>query len=230
MNVLIVEDDRVLSNNICEILNHKYNMSQAYDGEEGLERIMKEDFDVIILDVMMPKLDGFEVLEHMRQAGVSTPVLMLTALSQNSDQLRCLKAGADDYISKPFDLDVFQARLEVLVRRTKMGEAAQEKLLEFLDMTIDKSRHVVKIGDNKLDIHGKQFDLLYSLVDNKNTIVPKERLFQRVWGFYSDTDFSVVEVYTSQIRKILRKYDYEKYLKTVRGVGYILTDDSEIYG
>lgn len=230
MKALIVEDDRHLSNNICESLKHKFYMAQAFDGEEGLSRLMRESFDVVILDVMMPKLDGYEVLEHMRKAGVSTPVLMLTALGQNSDQLKGFRAGADDYLSKPFDLDIFQARLDALVRRGKQGELEPEAAHGFLDLTMDTSTRVAKIGDKKLDLHGKQFDLLYDLVENKNTIVPKERLFQRVWGFYSTTEFSVVEVYASQIRKVLREHDYEKYLKTVRSVGYILTDDSELYG
>lgn len=230
MKALIIEDDRILSNNICESLKHKFNMSQAFDGEEGLSRLLRESFDVVILDVMMPVLDGYEVLEHMREAGVATPVLMLTALGRNSDQLKCLRAGADDYLAKPFDLDIFQARLEALVRRVRKGEPVQESQLSFLEMVLDTNTRLVKIGDKKLDIHGKQFDLLYCLVENQNTIVPKERLFQRVWGFYSNTEFSVVEVYTSQIRKLLREHGYEKYLKTVRGVGYILTDDSELYG
>jgi len=230
MNALIIEDDRILSNNICESLKYKFNMSQAFDGDDGLSRLLRENFDVVILDIMMPGLDGYEVLEHMRDSSVMTPVLMLTALGQNSDQLRCLRAGADDYLSKPFDLDILQARLEALMRRSKKGESAQENQLSFLEMTLNTNTRLVKIGDKRLDIHGKQFNLLYFLVESQNTIVPKERLFQRVWGFYSTTEFSVVEVYTSQIRKLLREHDYEKYLKTVRGVGYILTDDSELYG
>jgi len=230
MKAIIIEDDRFLSNNICESLKHKFDMSQAFDGDEGLERVLKEDFDVIILDVMMPGLDGYEVLEHMRIAKVDTPVLMLTALGQNADQLKGLRAGADDYLSKPFDLDVFQARLDVLVRRSRKGELPQDRSLKFLDMVLNPDTRVAKIAGNKLDLHGKQFDLLMCLVDSKNTIVPKARMFQRVWGFYSGTEFSVIEVYISQIRKLLHKYDYDKYLKTVRGVGYILTDDSELYG
>ena len=157
-------------------------------------------------------------------------VLMLAALGQASDQVKGLRAGADDYLSKPFDLDIFQARPDALVRRTRRDESAQREGLRFLELTLWTNTRTARIGDGKLDLHGKQFDFLYYLVENKNVIVHKERLFQRVWGFYSATDFSVVEVYASQIRKLLRQYDYEKYLKTVRGIGYILTDDSELYG
>jgi len=231
VKALIVEDDKILSNNICESLKHKFEMTQAFDGEEGLEKLYRERFDVVILDVMMPKLNGYEVLEQMRTAGVTTPVLMLTALGQASDQVKGLRAGADDYLSKPFDLDIFQARLDALVRRARRDDPTTESgALSFLDLILDINTRTVRVGDSKLELHGRQFDFLQVLIENKNIIVHKERLFQRVWGFYSSTDFSVVEVYASQLRKALRQFDYEKYLKTVRGVGYILTDDSELYG
>ena len=230
MKALIIEDDKILSNNICESLKHKFDMTQAFDGEEGLDRLSRERFDVVILDVMMPKLNGYEVLEQMRAAGDTTPVLMLTALGQPADQVKGLRAGADDYLSKPFDLDIFQARLDALIRRTHREDPAASNVLTFLDLVLDVNTRTARIGDNKLELHGRQFDLMQFLIENKNIIVHKERLFQRVWGFYSSTEFSVVEVYASQIRKALRQYDYEKYLKTVRGVGYILTDDSELYG
>lgn len=230
MRALIVEDDRILSNNICEILKHKFDMAQAFDGEEGLLRLSREKFDVVILDVMMPKLNGYEVLEQLRSSGDNTPVLMLTALGQASDQVKGLRAGADDYLAKPFDLDIFQARLDALIRRTYRDTVEDNSTLTFLDLSMNTNTRTARIGDGKLELHGRQFDFLLYLVENKNVIVHKERLFQRVWGFYSSTEFSVVEVYASQVRKALRQYDYEKYLKTVRGIGYILTDDSELYG
>ncbi len=230
MKALIVEDDRILSNNICESLKHKFHMVQAFDGEEGLSRLFREHFDVAILDVMMPKLNGYEVLEQLRAAGNSTPVLMLTALNSSSDQVKGLRAGADDYLAKPFDLDVFQARLDALVRRARRDGDLSENVFTFQDLAMYTDTRTARIGEGKLDLHGRQFDFLLYLVENKNVIVPKERLFQRIWGFYSSTEYSVVEVYASQIRKALRQYGYEKYLKTVRGVGYILTDDSELYG
>lgn len=230
MKALLIEDDRILSNNICESLKHKFDMAQAFDGEEGLVRLFREHFDVVILDVMMPKLNGYEVLEQMRAMGNNTPVLMLTALGQSADQVKGLRAGADDYLSKPVDLDIFQARLDALIRRSRREDPAAGHVLTFLDLVLDINTRTARVGEHKLELHGRQFDFLQFLIENKNIIVHKERLFQRVWGFYSSTEFSVVEVYVSQIRKVLRQYDYEKYLKTVRGVGYILTDDSELYG
>ena len=125
MKALIIEDDKILSNNICESLKHKFDMAQAFDGEEGLVRLFRERFDVVILDVMMPKLNGYEVLEQMRAAGDNTPVLMLTALGQAADQVKGLRAGADDYLSKPFDLDIFQARVDGETDDTAYPENAE---------------------------------------------------------------------------------------------------------
>ena len=230
MKALIIEDDRILSRNICESLKGELRMAQAFDGEEGLERLFQETFDVVILDVMMPKMNGYEVLEQMRTHGIDTPVLMLTALGQTSDQVKGLRAGADDYLTKPFDLDILQARLEALLRRTHRESSASVSKHSFLDLVMDTDTRTARIGAQKLDLHGKQFDFLLFMVENKNVIVHKERLFRRVWGFYSTTEFSVIEVYASQIRKQLRQFDYEKYLKTIRGIGYILTDDSNLYG
>ncbi|MBQ9980510.1 MAG: response regulator transcription factor [Oscillospiraceae bacterium] len=230
MKALIIEDDRILSNNICESIKHMFDMTQAFDGEEGLQATFEDEYDVIILDVMMPKMNGHEVLSQMRQSGNTTPVLMLTALDRPTDQIKGLKAGADDYLSKPFDNDVLQARLEALVRRSKTGMTSRENVLTFLDLSMNLNTRVVKLGKDKLELPGKQFDLLEYLIENKNIIVHKERIFQHIWGFYSTTEFSVVEVYASQIRKVLKAYGYDKYLKTVRGIGYMLTDDSELYG
>ena len=121
MKALIVEDDRILSNNICESLKHKFDMTQAFDGEEGLERLARESFDVIILDVMMPRLNGYEVLEQMRGGGITTPVLMLTALGQASDQVKGLRAGADDYLSKPCLLYTSDAAVDQYPHRPYRG-------------------------------------------------------------------------------------------------------------
>lgn len=230
MKALIIEDDRILSNNICESIKHMFDMTQAFDGEEGLQAAFDGEYDIVILDVMMPKLNGHEVLAQMRQNGNATPVLMLTALDRAVDQIKGLRAGADDYLSKPFDIDVLQARLEALVRRSKSGLPAQDNVLCFLDLSMNLNTRTVRLEKDKLDLPGKQFDLLEYLIQNKNIIVHKERIFQHIWGFYSTTEFSVVEVYASQIRKVLKAYGYDKYLKTVRGIGYMLTDDSELYG
>ena len=228
MKALVVEDDRELSGNICESIKHLFEVEQAYDGREGLQKIVHNEYDVVIMDVMMPNMDGYDVTREVRSNGVTVPILILTALDQVADKVKGLKSGADDYLAKPFDIDELQARLEALVRRSKTGYK-EGNTLSFLELTLNLSTRVASIRGEKLDLHGKQFDLLEYLVSNKNIILHKERIFQRVWGFFSSTSFSVVEVYASQVRKALKEYGYDKYLKTVRGLGYILTDDSELY-
>lgn len=227
MKALIIEDDRVLSGNVAESIQHLFHVQQAFTGREGISLTEKDEFDVIILDIMMPNMSGYEVLKYLRDERIDTPVLFLTALNTVQDKVKGLKAGADDYLAKPFDIDELTARLEALVRRNNAGYA-KDGLLTFLDLTVNVSNRTVKLGENVLALHGKQFDLLEYLVSNKNVIVHKERIFKRVWGFFSTTEFNVVEVYTSQLRKLLKPYGYDKYLKTVRGLGYILTDDADV--
>ena len=228
MKVLVVEDDKISSGNICESIKHLCTVDQAFDGLEGLEMIVRGEYDVIVLDIMMPKMDGYRVLTEIRGRGITTPVLLLTALDQVPDKVRGLKAGADDYLAKPFDISELQARVEALARRTKAGYMGSS--LVFLDMTMNASTRSVKIGDQKLNLPGKQYELLEYLVRNKNVLVHKERIFQRIWGFYSSTDLNVIDVYLSQLRKELKKHGYDRYLKTMHGLGYILTDDAELYG
>lgn len=229
MRALIVEDDRHLSNNICESMKDMLELSQAFDGEQGLKALTTEKFDIVILDVMMPKMDGFEVLSAIRAQGINTPVMMLTALNQATDQVRGLKAGADDYLAKPFDISVLRARIEALLRRT-YGAMPNSNILKFIDLVLDMDTRVARIDGQKLELRGKQFDLLRTLVKSKNVIMSKELVFQKVWGFYTTTELSVVDVYASQLRKELRRFGYDQYLKTIRGVGLLLTDDEEIYG
>ena len=228
-HILVVDDDGDLRALLKTALERDGHQVSLLDRGGAVSEAHCRWADCILLDVMMPGEDGFATCRRIR-ALAACPILFLTAKTEEADVLTDLGLGGDDYLSKPFDLDIFQARLDALVRRTRRDESAQREGLRFLELTLWTNTRTARIGDGKLDLHGKQFDFLYYLVENKNVIVHKERLFQRVWGFYSATDFSVVEVYASQIRKLLRQYDYEKYLKTVRGIGYILTDDSELYG
>lgn len=230
MKGLIIEDDKMLSDRICETLKYMLELTQAYDGEEGLMLLMAGSFDVIILDIMIPKMSGYDLVAHIRREGIKTPVLILTALGRTTDQVRALKSGADDYLTKPFDIDVLQARLEALVRRSKVTSTEDSNIVRFLNLSLKLNTRTSKIGESKLELPGKQFDMLVYLIEHRNTIVHKEKLFQHIWGFYSVSSFSVVDVYTSQIRKELQKHGYDKYFKTIRGIGYILTDDCEIYG
>ena len=222
MKALIVEDDKILSDTIKQCIENKFNVEQAYDGYEGYIYAKENIYDVIILDIMMPEMDGYEVVSRLRKEGILTPVLMLTAKDSTSDKVKGLNYGADDYLVKPFERTELVARLEAIVRRN--NSFFQTDLLKFKDLTLNLKNRTACIKDKELSLLGKQFDLLEYLINSQNTIITKEQIFDKIWGFDSDTSTNVVEVYASGLRKELKKYGYDKYIKTLRGVGYIMSE------
>ena len=222
MKALIVEDDKILSDTIKQCIENKFNVEQAYDGYEGYIYAKENIYDVIILDIMMPEMDGYEVVSKLRKEGILTPVLMLTAKDSTSDKVKGLNYGADDYLVKPFERTELVARLEAIVRRN--NSFFQTDLLKFKDLTLNLNNRTACIKDKELSLLGKQFDLLEYLINSQNTIITKEQIFDKIWGFDSDTSTNVVEVYASGLRKELKKYGYDKYIKTLRGVGYIMSE------
>ncbi|NLD25840.1 MAG: response regulator transcription factor [Acholeplasmataceae bacterium] len=221
MKILVVEDDKHLNASICETLKSLADCESVYDGDEALFLCEQDIYDLIILDIMLPKINGFTILEELRKFS-ACPVLILTAKDTVHDKVRGLKLGADDYLTKPFYRDELLARAEALLRRYNNNFGTLQ--LSFKDLKFDLVHKTVTINDEKLDIIGKTYDILEYLVRNKDIIIPKEQLFNRIWGFDSDTIWSVVEVYVSNLRKVLKQYDYHKYLKTLRNVGYMWTD------
>ncbi|MBQ8193412.1 MAG: response regulator transcription factor [Bacilli bacterium] len=219
MRILIVEDDRILAQTIEQILKSKYDIDHAYDGEEGLLYAEQNIYDVIILDLMMPVMDGYTMLSELRKKKIITPVLIVTAKDGLDDKLKGFRLGADDYIVKPFNKDELLARIEAIIRRTT-GNYGDNKL-EFEGLVLDFSNRKVFAGNEEIILQGKQFDVLEYLINSKNTIVTKDQIFDKIWGFDSETSTNVIEVYTSGIRKELKKVGYDKHLKTIRGVGYI---------
>ncbi len=221
MKILIVEDDKHLNKAICEMLKNIADIVPIYDGEEAMYVCEQNIFDLIILDIMLPNVDGFTILKKIRSKG-TCPVIMLTAKDSIADKVRGLKLGADDYVTKPFYRDELIARVNALLRR--YNNTFEGFQLVFKDMKFDISQKKVTIHDEPLDIVGKTYDILEYLVRNKEIIITKEQLFNRIWGFDSETIWSVVEVYVSNLRKILKKYDYHIYLKTLRNVGYMWSE------
>lgn len=219
MRILTVEDDRILAQTIEQILKSKYDIDHAYDGEEGLLYAEQNIYDVIILDLMMPVMDGYTMLSELRKKKIITPVLIVTAKDGLDDKLKGFRLGADDYIVKPFNKDELLARIEAIIRRTT-GNYGDNKL-EFEGLVLDFSNRKVFAGNEEIILQGKQFDVLEYLINSKNTIVTKDQIFDKIWGFDSETSTNVIEVYTSGIRKELKKVGYDKHLKTIRGVGYI---------
>lgn len=222
MKILIVEDDKILSETIKQVLQEDYETYQEYDGKSGLLAAKLDIYDLIILDLMLPEMNGYDVLKRLRELKILTPVLILTARDDINDKVKGLKIGADDYLVKPFESEELLARITAIIRRTKGNYKLNS--LNFKDLEMNLNSRTVKINREEVNLQGKQFDILEYLISYKNTIITKEQIFDKIWGFNSDTTTNVVEVYASGLRKILKKYDYDKYLKTIRGVGYMLTD------
>ena len=221
MNVLIIEDEKILSDTIKEVLKDEYEIDQAYNGQEG-ELYAKQDiYDVIILDLMLPIFDGYTVLEKIRNEGIFTPVLILTAKDALEDKLKGFNAGADDYLTKPFAKEELKVRIEAMIRRNNPNYYKRE--IKFKELVLDTKNRKVFINKEELRLQGKQFDMLMYLIQYKDRIITKEQIFDKIWGFNSETTTNVVEVYASGIRKELKKYDYDKYFKTIRGVGYMIS-------
>lgn len=222
MKVLIVEDERTLSDTIKQCICKKFDTEQAYDGYEAYMMAKENIYDAIILDLMLPEMSGYDVLLKLRENKVLTPVLILTAKDTLNDKLKGFNYGADDYLVKPFEREELLARLEAIIRRTN-GAYKQDEI-EFKDLKLNIKSRRAFIKDKEITLQGKQFDILEYLVTSKNKILTKEQIFDKIWSFNSFTTTNVVEVYTSELRKSLKKYGYDKYIKTIRGVGYMLAE------
>lgn len=222
MKILVVEDDKILAKTIEQVLKEKYDVDKAYDGEEGVLYAKQGIYDAIVLDIMMPVMDGFEVLQTLRKDKIFTPVLILTAKDGISDKVKGLNIGADDYLVKPFNREELIARVDAIIRRTTGNYT--ENTIEFKEMVLDLNNRKITSKGKEIILQGKQFDMLEYLINSKNTIITKEQIFDKIWGFDSDTTTNVIEVYASGLRKELKKIGYDKYLKTIRGVGYIWSD------
>lgn len=219
MKILIIEDDTILSDTIKQCIINQYDVEQAYDGEEGIAFALEKIYDLILLDIMLPVKNGYEVLKEIRNNKVNTPVLMLTAKDGIQDKVLGFRSGADDYLVKPFEREELLLRIEAILRRTN-GLYLENKI-RYKELVLNLSNRQVTINHQAINIQGKQFDMLEYLISYKNTIITKDQIFDKIWGFHSETTTNVVEVYASSLRKELKKYNYHQYLKTIRGVGYI---------
>lgn len=221
MRALIVEDDKLLRETIGESIVSLFKYDFAADGEEGLAMSMQNIYDAIILDIMLPNMDGYKVLKTLREQGINTPVLFLTAKDSIDDKIKGFKIGADDFVVKPFHSEELLLRLEAILRRN--GVIVNNNQLKFEEMELDLKKKLMFIRGEEVTLKGKQFELMEYLINNKDGILTKEQIFDRIWGFNSDTAINVVEVYTSNLRKVLKEYGYDKYIKTIRGLGYMLS-------
>ena len=219
IKILLVEDDLSLSNSIFDFLDDFADVMQVFDGEEGLYEAESGVYDLILLDLMLPEKDGFQVLKELREKGVSTPVLIMTAKESLGDKGHGFELGADDYLTKPFYLEELKMRIQALLKRSGKYN---DNTLSYEELTVDTSTNTTIANGKEVELLGKEFDLLVYFLQNQNVILPKSQIFDRIWGFDSDTTISVVEVYVSKIRKKLKGTTFAKNLQTLRSVGYIL--------
>lgn len=219
IKILLVEDDLSLSNSIFDFLDDFADVMQVFDGEEGLYEAESGVYDLILLDLMLPEKDGFQVLKELREKGVSTPVLIMTAKESLDDKGHGFELGADDYLTKPFYLEELKMRIQALLKRSGKYN---DNTLSYEELTVDTSTNTTIANGKEVELLGKEFNLLVYFLQNQNVILPKSQIFDRIWGFDSDTTISVVEVYVSKIRKKLKGTTFAKNLQTLRSVGYIL--------
>ena len=221
IKILLVEDDLGLSNSVFDFLDDFADVMQVFDGEAGLYEAESGVYDLILLDLMLPEKDGFQVLKDLRAKGVTTPVLIMTAKESLDDKGHGFELGADDYLTKPFYLEELKMRIQALLKR---AGKFNENTLSYGDVTVNLSTNSTTKAGKDVELLGKEFDLLVYFLQNQNVILPKTQIFDRLWGFDSDTTVSVVEVYVSKIRKKLKGTAFAKNLHTLRSVGYILKD------
>lgn len=221
IKILLVEDDLSLSNSIFDFLDDFADVMQVFDGEEGLYEAESGVYDLILLDLMLPEKGGFQVLKELREQGITTPVLIMTAKESLDDKGYGFELGADDYLTKPFYLEELKMRIQALLKRSGKFN---DNTLSYHELTADTSTNTTTVNGEKVELLGKEFDLLVYFLQNQNVILPKSQIFDRIWGFDSDTTISVVEVYVSKIRKKLKGTSFAKNLQTLRSVGYILKD------
>ena len=223
MRILVVEDELHLAEALSHILKkNNYTVDVANDGEAGLDNALSGIYDVIVLDIMLPKMDGITVLETLRGEGFDTPVILLTAKGEISDKVRGLDSGADDYLAKPFNTEELLARIRALGRRR--GEiVANTNMISYGDITLNTSTLKLTSGANEISLTLKESELLEFLMLHKEMVCSKEQIIEKLWGFESDAEANHVEVYVSFLRKKLAFVHSKAAISTVRGVGYTLT-------
>ena len=224
MRVLVVDDEPTLRDALVRALRSEgYQVSSAEDGRAALERIGDEHPDLIVLDVLMPVMDGLEVARALRQRGDRTPVLVLTARDSVSDRVEGLDAGADDYLVKPFALDELLARIRALLRRST--PASGEQTLRFADLSLDQMTREVQRGEREIELTRTEFNLLELFMLNPRRVLTREVIFDRVWGYDFGPSSNALEVYVGYLRRKTEADGEPRLIHTVRGVGYVLRED-----
>ena len=224
MRILVIEDEKYLAEALSHILSqHNYTVDTFNDGEEGLDNALTGIYDAIVLDVMLPKINGFDIVKALRNEKIFTPVILLTAKSDVKDRIHGLDCGADDYLPKPFDTGELLARLRALTRRGN-EDILNNNELKIGDITLDTNSMQLYSAQRETSLTKKEFELLEYLMINKSMVVSKEQIIEKLWGFDSEAEGNYVEVYISFLRKKLAFVSRDVTIATVRGIGYRIAE------
>ena len=226
MKILIIEDEYSLADAIAETLQKEnYTIKIVTNGEDGEDEALTNIYDLILLDVMLPKKDGFEILRNLKKEKINAPIIMITAKSELVDKLKGLENGVDDYITKPFHMRELIARIKIVLKRNSNIE--DDDILEYSDLKLDLSTGKMSSNGNEISINGKELELLEILLLNKNQIVNKESLINKIWGYDINAEYNYVEVYVSFLRKKLKLLKSKVKIKAVRGIGYKVEEEDD---
>lgn len=216
-NILIVEDEQNLARFIeLELTHENYTVDIENDGKAGLDKALSKPYDLYILDLMLPNINGLEICRQIRQK-TTTPIIIITAKSETYDKVAGLDYGADDYIVKPFDIEELLARIRAVLRRQP-----DKDVLDINGIIIDKDAFKVTVNGHQLELTKTEYDLLYVLAKNRNHVMQREQILDHVWGYNSEVETNVVDVYIRYLRNKLKPFNKEKSIETVRGVGYVI--------
>lgn len=223
MKILLAEDEVDLNNVVTRYLKKNgYSVDSVLDGEEALDYLEYSEYDLVILDIMMPKVDGFEVIKKLRDKGNHTSVLMLTARDSADDKVKGLDLGADDYIVKPFDFNELMARIRAVVRR-KYGNSSNKLVIG--DLILDTSEKSVTRDGKQIELTGKEYEVLEYLMQSKNRILSRDQIKEHVWDFDYEGDSNIIDVLIKNIRKKIDIEDGKQIIYTKRGLGYVIKED-----
>ena len=216
-NILIVEDEQNLARFIeLELTHENYTVDIENDGKVGLDKALSKPYDLYILDLMLPNINGLEICRQIRQK-TTTPIIIITAKSETYDKVAGLDYGADDYIVKPFDIEELLARIRAVLRRQP-----DKDVLDINGIIIDKDAFKVTVNGHQLELTRTEYDLLYVLAENRIHVMQREQILDHVWGYNSEVETNVVDVYIRYLRNKLKPFNKEKSIETVRGVGYVI--------
>ena len=225
MRILVVEDEKKINDIIVKTLKQeKYGVDSCFDGEEALDYIFSVEYDIILLDIMLPKRDGFEVLKSIRKKGIKTPVLFLTARDQIEDRVKGLDLGADDYLVKPFAFDELLARIRVLLRRNTDNAS---NIFTLSNLTVNCNSHEVFRNNTSIKLSTREFTILEDMIRNKEKVLSREKIEQHIWDYNYEGGTNVVDVYIRYLRKKIDDNFSPKLIHTIRGIGYILKVENE---